>query len=146
MLAIEAILHPTDFSKHSAYAFRLAGSLARDHGARLIVLHVVSTLGPEQVSHGEAVSQLQPEGYQEKLWRDLRAIQPADPAIRMQHLLAEGDPAAEIVRVAAESGCGLIVMGTHGRTGLDRLVMGSVAEQVMRRAPCPVLTAKSKPS
>jgi nucleotide-binding universal stress UspA family protein len=104
---------------------------------------VVATLGPELVPYGEAVSQLQPEGYQHKLWDDLRRIQSPDPAVPVEHRLAEGDSAEEILRLAQESGCDLIVLGTHGRTGLPRLLMGSVAEQVVRKAPCPVLTVKA---
>ncbi len=143
MLTIDSILHPTDFSTSSGYAFKLACSLARDHGSRLIMLHVAVTLGPELVTYGEAVSQREPEAYQAKLWADLRRLRPKDSTLRVEYQLAEGDPAAEIVRVAAETGCGLIVMGTHGRTGLKRLLMGSVAEQVMRQADCPVLTVKA---
>ncbi|MCI0463484.1 MAG: universal stress protein [Gemmataceae bacterium] len=143
MLQLKAILHPTDFSPPSDYAFRLAGSLARDHAARLIVLHVVLTLGPELISHGEAVSQLQPDSYRHQLWEDLRRVQLPDPVVPVEHLLAEGDPAAEIVRAAQNTGAELIVMATHGRTGLQRLLMGSVAEQVMRKASCPVLTVKA---
>jgi nucleotide-binding universal stress UspA family protein len=143
MLALQTILHPTDFSEHSAYAFRLACSLARDHGARVLVLHTVTTLGPELVSYGEAVTQLQPEAYQQKLWDDLRRVRSPDPDVPVDHRLAEGDPAAEILRAAADTRCDLIVLGTHGRTGLTRLLMGSVAEQVVRKAPCPVLTVKA---
>jgi nucleotide-binding universal stress UspA family protein len=143
MLHLKAILHPTDFSQHSDYALRLAGSLARDHEARLIILHVVLTLGPELVTYGEAASQLQPESYRHKLWEELRRVQLPDPVVSIEHLLAEGDPAAEIVRTAQETGAELIVMATHGRTGLQRLLMGSVAEQVMRKASCPVLTVKT---
>jgi nucleotide-binding universal stress UspA family protein len=146
MLKLKAILHPTDFSEHSDYAFRLACSLAHDHGARLMVLHVVMTLGPELVPYGEAVAQLQPEGYQQKLWDDLHAIQSPDPSIPVDHRLFEGDPASGIVRVARETSCDLIVLGTHGRTGLERLLMGSVAEQVVRKALCPVLTVKAPQS
>ena len=143
MLHLNAILHPTDFSEQSNYAFRLAGSLARDHDARLIVLHVVLTLGPELVSHGEVVSELQPQAYREKLWEDLRRVRLPDPDVHVEYQLVEGDPGEEIVRAAQETGAELIVMGTHGRTGLPRLLMGSVAEQVMRRAACPVLTVKA---
>jgi nucleotide-binding universal stress UspA family protein len=143
MLALQTILHPTDFSEHSEYAFRLACSLARDHGARVLVLHAVTTLGPELVSYGEAVSQLQPEAYQQKLWDDLRRVRSPDPAVPVDYRLAEGDPATEIVRAATDTRCDLIVLGTHGRTGLARLLMGSVAEQVVRKAPCPVLTVKA---
>jgi nucleotide-binding universal stress UspA family protein len=140
---LTAILHPTDFSEHSAYAFRLACSLARDHEARLIVLHVVATLGPELVPVGPGEAQLQPEAYQQGLWRELRGIQSADPAVVVEHHLAEGDAVAEILRFARETDCDMIVLGTHGRTGLERLLMGSVAEQIVRKAACPVLTVKS---
>ena len=64
----------------------------------------------------------------------------------LEHRLEEGDPATMILNVAQETGAGLIVMGTHGRTGLERLLMGSVAEQVMRKAPCPVLTMRGTPA
>lgn len=143
MLTISAILHPTDFSAHSEHAFRLACSLARDHNSRLYVLHVVATLGAEQVTMGEALTQLEPEGYRARLRAELEQIQPPDPRVRLDYLLAEGDPANEIVRAAATQQCGLIVLATHGRTGLQRLLMGSVAEQVSRKATCPVLTIKS---
>ncbi len=146
MLHLNTILHPTDFSNHSEYAFRLACSLARAHEARLIVLHVVVTLGPELVPYGEAVSQLQPEGYRHRLLDDLRRIQSPDPTVALDRRLVEGDPPEEILRIAKESSCDLIVLGTHGRTGLERLLMGSVAEQVVRNAPCPVLTAKAPPT
>jgi nucleotide-binding universal stress UspA family protein len=145
MLTIHSIVHPTDFSAASEYAFKLACSLARDHQSRLIVLHVVTTLGPELITHGEAESQLEPETYQQRLWADLRSVRPADPAIAVEYQLAEGDPAAEIVRAAQETAADLVVLGSHGRTGLQRLLMGSVAEQVIRRASCPVLTVKAPP-
>jgi nucleotide-binding universal stress UspA family protein len=72
----------------------------------------------------------------------LEQIRPADPRLEVRHRLAEGDPAEEILRAAEEEGADLIVMGTHGRGGLSRLLMGSVAEAVMRKALCPVLTVR----
>ena len=146
MLDLPCILHPTDFSTSSHYAFRLACALARDHGSRLIVLHAVLTLGPELISEGEAVSQLQPEAYQAKLWAELRQVEAPDPSIQLKHQLVEGDAATEIVRVATQEHANLIVMGTHGRSGLERFMLGSVAEQVIRYADCPVLTVKAPPS
>src|SRR5262249_33247405 len=83
-----------------------------------------------------------PENYQEDAKLQLRKIQ-APAEVRVEHRLAEGDAAAEILRVARETNCDLVVMGTHGRKGLGRLLMGSVAEQVVRKAPCPVLTLKT---
>lgn len=132
MLTIQTILHPTDFSERSNYAFRLACSLARDRGARLIVLHVVHTaLAAEK------------RGFGEDLAEDLNRMQIPDLKPPAERRLEVGDPATEICRVAKDTGCELIAMGTHGRTGLGRFLMGSVAEHVVRRAPCPVLTVKA---
>ncbi|HYV39595.1 MAG TPA: universal stress protein [Gemmataceae bacterium] len=147
MFRPKVILHPTDFSQHSQIAFLQSVELAQQFGARLVVLHVVETLGPENVTFGEVATQLEPAGYQQRLLAEVRQIQPPPSAnIVVEHLLAEGDPAAEIARVAREQGCGLIVMGTHGRTGLRRLVMGSVAEHVIRHAVCPVLVVPLPPA
>ena len=138
MLPIQTILHPTDFSSHSRCAFQLACSLAKDHGARLIVLHVVAP----PVAYGEGMVSMEPEDW-ERLQVMLHELRPPDPQVRVEHRLADGDPARQILGTAQESKCDLIVMGTHGRTGLTRLLMGSVAEQVVRKAGCPVLTIKT---
>ena len=143
MLKPRIILHPTDFSECSTYAFHVAADLAKEHGALLLVLHVVDTLGPENITYGEATSQLQPEGFQHRLWEEFRRQIPSLPAeVALRPLLAEGDPATAIDRTAREQHCDLIIMGTHGRTGLDHLLMGSVAERVVRYVPCPVLIVK----
>jgi universal stress protein A len=129
---VTTILHPTDFSERSGYALRLACSLARDLRARLFVLHVVpSSLAAEKRAFGEDMS------------AELSRMEIPNLELPVQRRLEEGDPATEICRVAKEAGCELIAMGTHGRTGLGRLLMGSVAEHVVRRAPCPVLTVKA---
>src|SRR5438874_1488196 len=140
MLPIHTILHPTDFSERSAFAFRLACALARDYDARLVLVHVAVV---PVVLYGEGVVPAQPEDYQEGLMRELHRLQPPDPSLRVEHLLKEGDPVTEILGVAREINADLIVMGTHGRTGLERLLMGSVAERVVRRAACPVLTVRT---
>ena len=139
MLAIRTILHPTDFSGNSALAFRLACALARDYDARLIVLHVAA---PPVVVYGEGVLPIPTEDYLGTLRDKLLEVQPHGPKIKVEHHLIEGEAATEILRAAEEMNADVIFMGTHGRTGLARLVMGSVAEQVVRRAPCPVLTIK----
>ena len=124
------ILHPTDFSAHSRHAFDIACALARG-GGRLIVLHVV-----------EAVH-VASEGYEDALNERLRRFQTDDPSIRVEYRLREGEPATETLSEASATGCDLIVLGTHGRTGLDRLVTGSVAEVVLRRAGVPVLIVRA---
>jgi universal stress protein A len=136
---IQTILHPTDFSERSESAFHLACLLARDHGARLIVLHVI----PPPVSHGEVVARQQPNGYREQMCDWLHGLQAPGSGVDIDHRLTDGEPYAEILRVAEDDSCDLIVRGTHGRTSLARLLMGSVAEQVVRRTSCPVLTVKA---
>jgi nucleotide-binding universal stress UspA family protein len=136
------ILHPTDYSDHSSYALNIAADLARQHGASVLVLHIVSSLSPSAVSYGEVATELEPEGYRRRIAEDLRRSVPAPEGIEVEYLVSEGDPVEQIVTVAQEQSCDLIVMGTHGRTGLRHLMIGSVAEGVVRRGPCPVLTAR----
>ncbi len=137
MQQIQRILYPTDFSERATAAFPLACALARDHGAQLLVLHVK----PPVVIVGVLVAPEPPE-LRQQLHEQLNRLRPADPNVRVEHQLLEGEPAREILRLAREANCDLIVMGTHGRTGLPRLLLGSVAEEVMRKAACPVLTVK----
>jgi nucleotide-binding universal stress UspA family protein len=138
MLALRTVLHPTDFSERAGCALAMAAALARDYGARLLLLHVV----PAPRFHGEVVARRQ-EDFYEHTREQLRRLQPADARLQVEYQIEEGDAVDEILRAAEESACDLIVLGTHGRTGLGRLLLGSVAEQVLRRAPCPVLTVKA---
>jgi len=140
MLPIKTILHPTDFSEQSVLAFRLACSLARDYGARLIVLHIAEPTRPIAI---EGVMMPPPVLDQGLLREQLQQLRPEDPEVPVEHCLIEGDAATEILHAAGKAKCDVIVMGTHGRTGLGRLLMGSVAEQVVRKASCPVLTVKT---
>jgi nucleotide-binding universal stress UspA family protein len=142
MFRPQVILHPTDYSESSAYALQIAADLARQYQARLLILHVAETLGPENVTFGEATSQLEPASYRHRLEEDLRQRVPAPSGIAVEYILAAGDVVQEIEGTAQKRACDLIVMGTHGRTGLSHLVMGSIAEKVIRLAPCPVLTTK----
>jgi universal stress protein A len=146
MFKPHTILHPTDYSDNSAYAFKVALSLAEQHQATLYVAHVVETLGPEMVTFGEATTERQPESHLRHLWDELRQVEaPPGSAVTVRHILAEGDPAVEIAEVAKNYNCDLIVISTHGRTGLERLLMGSVAEKIVRLAPCAILTVKRSP-
>jgi nucleotide-binding universal stress UspA family protein len=140
MLPIHTILHPTDFSPRARHAFRLACALARDYGAHLLVLHVVPA--PLAMSL-EGVVVEPPESFRDEVLAQLRTLRPDEPAVQTEYETREGDAVHEIVQFAADRACDLIVLGTHGRTGLRRLLMGSVAEGVLRRAGCPVLTVKT---
>jgi nucleotide-binding universal stress UspA family protein len=139
MFPVHTILHPTDFSEHSEYAYRVACALARDYGARLVVLHVAAT---PVIVYGEGVAPLDAEACYAEEKEKLFRMNPGS-GLYVEHRFQEGDPAVDIPRLAQESHADLIVMGTHGRTGLMRWLMGSVAEEVMRRAPCPVLTVRT---
>jgi nucleotide-binding universal stress UspA family protein len=139
MLQLHNILMATDFSPASDYAFALACALARDHGARLLLLHVreqpVVPVGEYGVppALGEEDDDVR---------QRLLALQPSDKSVEVEYLVAEGEAAPDIVDVARQRACDLIVLGSHGRTGLVHVLMGSVAESVMRRADCPVLVVK----
>jgi nucleotide-binding universal stress UspA family protein len=139
---IRTILHPTDFTEQANNAFQLACALARDYDAKLVVLHVFLTPGVSLVEGG--VFPVYMEVPRDKLLKELNEIQPSDPTIAVERLLVEGDAAYEILVAANANDVDLIVMGTHGRGGLSRLVMGSVAEAVSRKADCPVLTVRTK--
>lgn len=139
MLPVRSILHPTDFSDNARQAFALACGLARDYKAELIVMHVLT---PPVVVYGDGIIPVDPEGEEQRAQEKLNAIAPPAAELSLRRRLLEGEPAAEIMRVAREMSCDLIVMGTHGRTGLERFFVGSVAEEVMRQAPCPVVTVR----
>jgi nucleotide-binding universal stress UspA family protein len=141
MLTVRTILHPTDFSPQADNAFRLALAVARDYGARIIVTHVREIPAGAYGEYG--VMLVDPAEDRRDVQGKLNQVKHKNKSLVSDALLAEGDPAAEIVNLAKEEGCDLIVMGTHGRSGLARLLMGSVAEQVSRQAHCPVLTVKS---
>jgi nucleotide-binding universal stress UspA family protein len=140
MLKLKSILHPTDFSAPAEAALQMASSLARDHGAKLVIMHVVT---PPALYTGEAMAVPLPPVDLKPLGERLDKIGPTDGSIPVERRLCEGDTVAEILAVAKEMACDVIVMGTHGRTGLGRFLMGSVAEEVVRRAPCAVITIKS---
>lgn len=138
-MQFKKILVPTDFSPPSKQALEVAASLARKQGAKIVVVHVMEPLPAH--GEGQLVHSFDDVGV-EKSRQDLADVVPADTAIRCEHKLMRGDAAAQILRAAEDTSADLIVMGTHGRTWLAHLLMGSVAEDVVRRAACPVLTVK----
>lgn len=141
MKTIRSILYATDFSAQSESAFPLAVALARDYGARLIIAHVMPT--PTVAYTPGSMAIIEPEGNAAEVRQRLEQFDPKDPRVAVEYLVDQGDPATELLDMARKSHCDLVVIGTHGRTGISRLLAGSVAEQVMRYAPCPVLTVRS---
>ncbi len=142
MWSVQTILHPTDFSDLAQNSFQLACALASDLKARLIVLHVV----PQVVAFRDDLIEYASPEHRVKVWENLRRLRETaqegyDLEIEIDQ--AQGAPAGEILKAAQNNECDLIVMGTHGRSGLRHLLMGNVAEQVIRKAPCPVITVSS---
>lgn len=135
-MAQKTILFPTDFSTASDAALVHAESLARQMNARLLIVHVEEP--PLAYGGGELYYGL-PEPSSERILKMLEDVRPSDPSVPYTHRLTMGDPAGEVVRMAADENAEMIILGTHGRTGMTRLLMGSVAEAIVRRAPCPVL-------
>ncbi len=133
------ILVPIDFSPYSEAALTLATSLARDGGGTLVLAHV--EVISMSAAGGEFFYSL-PVPPAELLLNKLDHVFPPDSNVPVERHLLAGDPADAIIRLAETDNIDLIVMGTHGRRGLSRLLMGSVAEAVVRAAPCPVLTVK----
>ena len=125
---IRRVLFASDFSPHSDHAFEAALALARHFGARLHLIHVIHH------SHGEEAARTQLEAFARE-----RAT-----GVEWSVAIGKGHAGAEIVKHAEEHKVELIVMGTHGRTGVAHAVRGSVAEVVMRHAPCLVLTIRMK--
>jgi nucleotide-binding universal stress UspA family protein len=139
MLHLRTILHPTDMSVPSINAFHLACSLARDHGARLILLHVAEPLIPAGMSPPQEPSL----HYLKQKRRELRLeLPPVDGIATKYSVRVARDPVEAILAAADRWDVDLVVMGTHGRTGLAHFFMGSVAEKVLQKARCPVLTVK----
>jgi len=137
------ILLPTDFSESSKAALGYASTLAAETGAKLIIAHVFNDT-PVYLA-GYAGMATVPD-YSEEVERAnrklLEQVQPTKSNIQVEHRFLDGSPEKEIVGLADREQVDLIVMGTHGRTGLSRLLMGSIAEGVLRNAKCPVLTVK----
>jgi nucleotide-binding universal stress UspA family protein len=138
----KTILIPTDFSELSKEAIDVGITLARALPARIILMHSINMpddLDELSAAYNEYYAYVrdQASGGLEELAKEIEAN---DIEAKME--LVWGIPHEEIVRVAQEEEVDMIVMGTHGRKGWDRLVMGSQAEQVVRNAPCPVITLK----
>jgi nucleotide-binding universal stress UspA family protein len=135
------ILFPTDFSRCSDAGLARVTALARNLGARLLILHVQEP--PVAYGDGELYyGTIEPD--RAALLEMLHAVMPTDPDVPCEHWLLSGAPADRIVELANREHCDLIAMGTHGRSGFKRLMMGSVAEAVLRRANCAVLTFKER--
>ena len=142
----QRILAPTDFSPYSNEGLKLAADLAEQFRASLTAFHVVTAHELK-----EQKARPSPEGYLDNIIREteqhtmaycVKLLDPDNRDFRLDVAVARGDPLVEIIRAARNRQSDVIVMATHGRTALNHLLMGSVAEKVVRMAECPVLTVK----
>jgi nucleotide-binding universal stress UspA family protein len=146
MIDLHRILVPTDFSKHSENALNYAAAFAEKFAAELHLLHVVQDLAlfiPEAVTAAPPIAppvEQLTEAVREALDRVIAQNQLRRFAVKAE--VREGNPFYEIIRYAKEKDIDLIIMGTHGHTGLIHVLLGSVAEKIVRKAPCPVLTVR----
>jgi nucleotide-binding universal stress UspA family protein len=138
----ETILMPTDFSPPSDHALEYGVALARQAGATIHLVHVVAH--PIEIAAWPETYYAEYAGLRQQLHEDaerqLAARVKSIAGVKVITGVLDGSPARAIVAAARDSRCQLIVMGTHGRGGFSHLVLGSVAERVVRTAPCPVLT------
>lgn len=148
MARMRRILFASDFSKASAKAFITAVALAKATHADMTILHVLvpfTPLVPEQYIGGTTLDQLNSDaqrwGQQQLAKLTAKA---KNGGLRAGGLTMTGDPAEQIVRAARTKRADLIVLGTHGRTGLNRFFVGSVAQRVIASAPCPVVTVRGR--
>ena len=148
MAGIKKILHATDFSKASARALQEAIKLAKDHHAQLLVVHVIEPTpyvaggefgGAEVYTKLEDMTRQNAQSSMSKLIERLKKSK-----IKAESLLLRGSSHEQIVKAAKNKKADMIVIGTHGRTGLSKLFMGSVAGKVVALAACPVLTVRGK--
>jgi nucleotide-binding universal stress UspA family protein len=146
MIQIRRILCPTDFSEFSARALQLAIPLARWYEASLTALHVLPTAAPIDGMMPMPPAPITHPGLRARVERDLEAfVRPAREAgLQADTVIRDGLVAGQVLDLARGLPADLLVMGTHGLGGLERLVLGSVTEAVLRKAPCPVLTVSAE--
>jgi nucleotide-binding universal stress UspA family protein len=144
MVNISRILCPVDFSTFSRHALDYAVGIARWYNAGITALHVIPPISAFAPPTGEGLYPplvFSPSDLQQ--YRDeLAAFAAASGVAALDTEVTEGSVAGEIVRFVKELPADLVVMGTHGRSGFERLMLGSVTEKLLRKAPCPVLTSR----
>jgi nucleotide-binding universal stress UspA family protein len=142
-MKLKSILFPTDFSHYNDAALEYASTLAAEGNAKLHIVHV-HDINDMNAALGEAGFLYEESWTQEDTASRecLRKVVPTVAGVKYEHHYLTGVPCSAIVDFAADNHIDLIVMASHGRSGISRLVLGSIAEGVMRKAPCPVLIVK----
>lgn len=146
MIEMKTILHPTDFSEPSKHALSYAISFAREFGAKLYVLHVIEEVAKaayfdmmQMPPLAEIMADIETEA---RKALDNLLDDEVKEQIEVEYVILRGAPFLETVRYAEEIKADMIVCGTHGHTGIKHALFGSVAEKIIRKAPCPVLSVR----
>lgn len=149
-IRIEKICVATDFSDEGEHALEYGVALAEQYGAELHLLHVLQDFG-KVVSHPDFTAEnLTAQDFYKKMESTAQeqmeslSAKPWWEKLSVERIVRYGTPHHEICKYAQKEGIDLIVVGTHGRSGLQHVLMGSVAERVVRGSPCPVLTVRPK--
>lgn len=144
MVNIKNILCPIDYSVYSEMALKYAVEFAEKYQAKLYLVHVldirVYDINDPDLYNVTIIDEETIDKLRERLLKCVN--EDTKSKISVEAIIIQGVPFAEIIRTAKECKIDLIVLGTHGRTGLSHAIMGSVAEKVVRKAPCPVLTIR----
>lgn len=144
-MEIKNILFPTDFSQGARAALDYALSLAHDYKARLILLYVIQDISiaewyiPSSISAADLIEDMQKGAWKEM---DKWAAEASSKVKDVEKIVTRGVPFVEIIKTAKDRNVDIIVIGTHGRTGIDHMLFGSTAEKVVRKSHCPVLTVR----
>jgi len=144
-MQIKTIIFPTDFSQGARAAMDYAVSLAKDYDAKLILLYVIQDISiaewyiPSSISATDFIEDMQKSASREmEKW----GAEVAAKVTNVEKMVVRGIPFVEIIKTARDRDADMIVIGTHGRTGIDHMLFGSTAEKVVRKAHCPVLTVR----
>lgn len=146
MISMNTIVVPVDFSEYSKKALRYAVEFARNFNAEIILIYVVEPLVyPADFSFGQVAIPAMESELQERGMRELQTLMTTEiPDLRSRAIVKVGKPFLEIIQTARTENADLIIIATHGHTGLEHALFGSTAEKVVRKAPCPVLTVREK--
>lgn len=142
MIKMQKILVPTDFSKHSEKAVMYASEMAQKFDADVHLLHVIDAI---PMTDGLYVPPVAREDIEEAANKELSAVTIAKvDESKVTRSMVHGQPFVEVIRYAKQNDIDLIILGTHGRGAIAHMLLGNVAEKVVRKAPCPVITVRDE--
>lgn len=145
MSLIKKILVPVDFSEYSKEALKYAVQFARQFNAKLYIIYVIEpVIYPADFSMGQVAIPSLENDIKKRAEEEMDSLIKSfvDPSLETDIIIKTGKPFVEIIETARETDTDLIIMATHGHTGVEHLLFGSTAEKVVRKAPCPVLTMR----